>query len=42
MEELLDIENYDDKLKDIKAKVSKTKKTKPKDESLSKDDKKLK
>jgi len=42
MEELLDIENYDDKLKDIKAKVSKTEKTKPKDESLSKDDKKLK
>ena len=42
MEELLDIENYDDKLKDIKEKVSKTEKSKPKDESLSKDDKKLK
>ena len=41
MEELLDIENYDDKLKDIKEKVSKTEKSKPKDESLSKADKKL-
>ena len=41
MEELIDIDNYDDKLKNIKEKVSKTDKGK-KGDYLSKDDKKLK
>ena len=42
MEELIDIDNYDDKLKDIKEKVSKNKKKEKKEEYLSKEDKKLK
>ena len=42
MEELIDIDNYDDKLKNIKEKVSKNDKKEKKEEYLSKDDKKLK
>ena len=42
MEELIDIDNYDDKLKNIKEKVSKNDKKEEKEKYLSKDDKKLK
>ena len=42
MEELVDIDNYNDKLNDIKEKVEKSTKNEPKEESFSKADKKLK
>ena len=42
MEELIDIDNYDDRLKNIKEKVSKNDKKEEKEKYLSKDDKKLK
>ena len=42
MEELIDIDNYNEKLKDLKEKVSKTEKKKTKEQFLSKESKKLK